>query len=390
MCHLSVPKWRMIDRISTLNHLLRETSFLLRFYKTITGEKLACLKKERPLNCKKQLLALNPFIDPEGLLRVGGRLGNSDRPEDQRHPLILAPHYKLTVLIIIAEHERLLHAGPQSVLANLRLRFWVIGERNAVENVIRHCMECARAKLISITPQMSHLPADRKNTKATHIELVTDLTTAAFLSALRRFISRRGRVVNLCSDNGTNFAGAARQLQELTQTLRSSELKDALCNEEIKWHLIPPRSSHFGGLWEAGVHPLPLTLGYFLIGEALIALPETDVTSISDNKLIIWDRLQKMKQHFWKRWSVEYLSSLQTRTKWRRGSAANLEIDVVVLSKDNKLPPLQGAAGKVFALHPGKDGVARKATITRAKGETTRAITQLCLLPKKNKLIKDN
>ena len=167
--------------------------------------------------------------------------------------------------------------------------------------------------------------------------------TAAFLRALRRFTSRRGSVANLYSDNGTYFVEAARQLQELTKTLQSTELKDALCNEGIKWHFIPPRSPNFGGLWEAGVRsvknhlkrllgesfikfeeyytvltqieaclnsrpitylsddptdPLPLTPGHFLIGDALVALPETDVSSTPDNQLIMWDTLQKIKQHF--------------------------------------------------------------------------------------------
>ena len=45
-------------------------------------------------------------------------------------------------------------------------------------------------------------------TKAVHIELVSDLTTDAFLAALRRFISRRRHCATILTNNGTNFVGA--------------------------------------------------------------------------------------------------------------------------------------------------------------------------------------
>ena len=218
-------------------------------------------RKEGFSRKKNRLLGLNPFIDQNGLLGVGGRLDNSDRPEDQRHPLILAPKHKLTKLIIVAEHEQLLHAGPQLVLANLRLKYWIIRGRNAVKDVIRKCNSCARVNPVSIMPQMGHLPADRTKrarpflnsgvdyagpiyikagtgrsqtttkgyievfvcfcTKAIHLELVTSLTTAAFLSALKRFIARRGKVANLYSDNRTNFVGAAKENQDLEKTVEN-------------------------------------------------------------------------------------------------------------------------------------------------------------------------
>ena len=44
--------------------------------------------------------------------------------------------------------------------------------------------------------------------KSVHLELVTDLTSEAFLACLRRFIARRGYPSLLWSDHGSNFIGA--------------------------------------------------------------------------------------------------------------------------------------------------------------------------------------
>lgn len=92
-------------------------------------------------------------------------------------------------------------------------------------------------------------------TKALHLEIVTDLTTEAFIATLKRFIARRGKPLHVFSDNGTNFAGANNELKRLIDFLTNNldHIKRFGCNEGINWHFIPPRSPHFGGLWEAGV-----------------------------------------------------------------------------------------------------------------------------------------
>jgi hypothetical protein len=43
---------------------------------------------------------------------------------------------------------------------------------------------------------------------------VSNLTSEAFIAALKRFIARRGLMDHLYSDNGTNFVGANSELKE--------------------------------------------------------------------------------------------------------------------------------------------------------------------------------
>lgn len=63
-------------------------------------------------------------------------------------------------------------------------------------------------------------------TKAVHVELVTDLTTEAFLACLKRFIARRGLPTHIYCDNAKTFKGAANKLKELYDLFNSKCLKD--------------------------------------------------------------------------------------------------------------------------------------------------------------------
>lgn len=79
-------------------------------------------------------------------------------------------------------------------------------------------------------------------TKAVHLELVEAATSAAFIGALNRFISRRGNVVNMYSNNGKNFLGADNELKRLFQdTEFNADLQNAATEARLTWHFIPPK-----------------------------------------------------------------------------------------------------------------------------------------------------
>lgn len=277
---------------------------------------IADLQKNKALTKNSKLLQLTPFLDKDGLLRVGGRLKNTNLPFDNKHPMILSPSHRISHLLIKYEHLRLLHAGCQAVLASLRTNYWILNGKNAVKKVLHECITCYRAKPIGQTCLMGDMPALRLMptrpflncgvdyagpflikektrskisikayicifvcfvTKAVHIELATDLSTDAFLNCLKRFVSRRGLCQNIYSDNGTNFIGAKNALNELGKLIADKNFRDRIINfasmEKITWHFIPPRAPHFGGLWESAVKSAKYHLKR-VIGETRLTFEE--------------------------------------------------------------------------------------------------------------------
>ena len=218
-------------------------------------------------------------------------------------------------------------------------------------------------------------------------------------------------------------------MQELGRFLKShtfyNEVIKPLQAKSTVWHFLPPRSPHMGGLWEAGVktvkqhlkrtcgnssltfeelytlltrieacvnsRPLspmssnpndltPLTPGHLLIGEPLTAPIEHPLQEIKVNRLTRWQRVEALRQHFWSRWSREFLSQLQQRSKWRTSTPPICTGSLVVLVEDN-LPPLCWRLGRIVDQHPGRDGVVRVVSVKTRAGIIKRSVAKICVLP---------
>ncbi|XP_029167910.1 uncharacterized protein LOC114938224 [Nylanderia fulva] len=244
---------------------------------------------------RSHLVKLSPFLDGQGVLRVGGRLKNSQLPLDEKHPMIIPAASWLTRLVIDSCHRRTLHGGVQLTLGLLRLRFWVPRGRTAVKQQLHRCVTCTRWRAATPQPQMGNLPRDRVTptrpffstgldyagpillrtskgrghrahkgyiavfvcfwSKAIHLEVVSDYTSEAFIAALHRFVSRRGFCAEIYSDCGTTFIGADRTLRSLfnAATAEGHRIVLAATAQGIRWHFNSPAAPHFGGLWEAAV-----------------------------------------------------------------------------------------------------------------------------------------
>jgi len=67
-------------------------------------EELAQLKTKGTVAKGSQLLSLSPFLDDQGIIRVGGRLRHSALDYNEKHPILLPPKFSFTQLVIAHEH----------------------------------------------------------------------------------------------------------------------------------------------------------------------------------------------------------------------------------------------------------------------------------------------
>ncbi|GFX70322.1 integrase catalytic domain-containing protein [Trichonephila clavipes] len=230
------------------------------------------------------------------------------------------------------------------------MQFWPINGKGIARKTVHDCIACFRQKPTGVDQLMGNLPSERvtpsapflnsgvdfcgpfqikfKNqrkgifskvyvaifvclaTKAIHLEAVTDLTTEAFIAALKRLCARRGRISTLMSDNATNFKGAAAELNRFIKLIcnKNETLANYFASEAIQWKFIPPRSPNFGGLWEAG-----------------------------------------------------------QRNKWQF-EKNNVAVGCLVLLKENDLPPCKWAMARILEVIYGTDGKVRVVKLKTATG----------------------
>lgn len=251
------------------------------------------LSNKRVIKKNAQLLKLNLFLDKNNLIRVGGRIQNSENFNfNKKHPILLSAKHWFTVLLFRHEHLRTMHAAPQLLLFTIRESWWPVAGRNLAKCVVHKCVKCARLRATTVTPIMGNLPQERLDpgypfircgvdyagpvftlnrkgrgarvqksyiclficfvTRAVHLELVSDLSSDAYMLALKRFISRRGKPIEIFSDNGKNFVGLMNEFSKFLNDC-SDDIKEYATSQTIKFKMIPFYASHFGGLWEAGV-----------------------------------------------------------------------------------------------------------------------------------------
>ncbi|XP_064646783.1 uncharacterized protein LOC135499762 [Lineus longissimus] len=229
--------------------------------------------KRAPLVQQLQL-----FLDAGSYLRLNGRLNNAPIREETKFPLLLPRKHHFTDLMVRHAHWTCLHTGTQGTVTHPRQRYWIPRIREVVFSIVRKCVACKRVTgkpyKKPVSPPLQAFRLQEANpfqvcgcnftgalyvllkgksdeikvyvclftcavTRAIHLELVPDMTTASFLNAFRRFTARRSVPSQMISDNATTFESAASELKKLKDSL---EVKTYMANHRITWTFNPKRA----------------------------------------------------------------------------------------------------------------------------------------------------
>ena len=239
---------------------------------------------------------------------------------------------------------------------------------------------------------------------------------------MRRFISIRGKVIELRSDRGTNIVGASNELKAAYKYMNFECIKQQMLKlncDFVSFNMHVPSASHFGRIWERQIRSIrrimtallsqyncqlsdeclrtflyetaaiinsrpltveclsdpnsvtPLTPNHLLTAKSELILPPPG-NFVSANMYCRnrWKRVQYLANQFWIRWRSEYLLNLQSRQKWSKPTR-NTKIDDIVLIKDDNLPRGQWLIGKVVKLYTSQDHMIRSVKLLIGTSQLT-------------------
>lgn len=414
----------------------------------------------KALKRQSNIYKLDPVLD-EGVLRVGGRLSQSAMPDEAKRPMIMPKDHYICTLLLRHIHEKLGHAGRNHILSTLRQKYWIVNANSATRKVLTRCVICRRTRGKVGEQKMADLPKERlradlppfsnvgvdyfgpfevkrgrslvkrygvlftcMSSRAIHLEMAHSMDTDSCLNALRRFVSRRGQVTHIRSDNGTNLVGARNELQKAISEWNHNMIQKEMFQKGVQWSLNPPAASHHGGVWERLIRMVRQVL-YSILKEQelddegletllceveaiLNSRPITTVTednqdleALTPNHILLlkthpvfppglfqrsdlyvrrrWKQVQYLAELFWKRWTREYLPLLQERQKWLTVKRGFQKGDVVMVV-DSTAPRGSWPLGRVLQVHPGSQGLTRTVTLQTRSGILIRPISKLYML----------
>lgn len=419
--------------------------------------------KLKTAKCSSLVRQLRLFLDAEGYIRCGGRIHNAPLSELTKFPFLLPSKHLLTELIINMIHINQLHGGVNSVITAARQRYWIPSIRRVVRSLLKKCVICKRVSGRPYSaPDAPPLPKSRTlcskpfsvtgvdftgalfvrssggeqkvyiclftcaNTRALHLEVVTDLSVENFMQAFRRFVSRKSLPQLMISDNASTYQSAAKELEKL---FNSTILNEQLSRQRTMWQFIPKRAPWYGGFWERLIgltkttlkkvlgrtfisliklqtivveieailndrpltytstdlnDPEPLCPSHLLYGRRIVSLPyPLDDEDPKDPDYLVTpiremvNRQMQLIQHFQTRWKQEYLTALREFHKVKGTfTPQTIKVGDVVLIHDDS-PRFRWKMAVIENLIKGKDEYVRAAEVRTSSGRTNRPINRL-------------
>ncbi|XP_041767689.1 uncharacterized protein LOC121591362 [Anopheles merus] len=309
---------RRLDHHLSLEELAESKLCLVRLAQAESfPEDIKHLSKGDSVGYNSPLKQLAPFLQ-DGLLRVGGRLRHAPIPFDRKHPYILPANHPLTNQIATLYHRTYQHANPQLLIASMRKRFWPLRAKNLARRIL--------LQMLSLPPHTCAATHGRPSNRESYTNV--------------NFLTHRSRLV--WTDTLSTYISEGATHQGLRSDIR--------------------------------------LYGHFLIHRPIVSLAEPSLEKLPFNRLDRWQKVQEFVRRLWKRWSTDYLSGLQQRTKWTK-QKDNVKLDTMVLLKEDGLLPSKWFLGRVTQIIKGADDNIRMVIVKTKDGDFKRSISKICVLP---------
>ena len=251
------------------------------------SNEINALKNNKPISNRSRILKFNPKLDKNGILRNVGRTRRCIEAEFTSNPIILDSKEKFSQLIISFYHEKFYHASHESIINEIRQKYWIIGLRRSLRYIVNKCVICRIQRGKTVNVKMADLPLSRlayrtrpfahcgldyfgpilvkigrrkekrygvlftcMTVRAIHIELAHSLNTDSAIMALKRFIARRGRPFIIYCDNATNFKGMSKELEIEMKKIDYNQVNNFMTQHDIKWRFNPPSDPFIDGAWK--------------------------------------------------------------------------------------------------------------------------------------------
>lgn len=106
---------------SLLSELIQTKTIIIRcVQREHYKNELKCLRKKEKNSQESFLKKLAPFVDGEGLIRIGGHLESAELSEQEIHPLIIPASQHVATLLVRYYHDWVAHQGRHLTTGALR------------------------------------------------------------------------------------------------------------------------------------------------------------------------------------------------------------------------------------------------------------------------------
>ncbi|XP_077861672.1 uncharacterized protein LOC144342274 [Saccoglossus kowalevskii] len=279
-------------------------------------------KKLSRLKGNSQLRKLDPYLAPDGLIHVGGRVQRANLPPNLKHPVVLPNRSHITSVLVRHHHEHTAHAGRTHTLNEIRANgYWILKSHVAVASH-SYGWRLGTSYKIGLIKALSGI-LEKQSQQLDDELLITFLTEAEAIV--------NSRPLTYLDMSSTDTGEPLTPSQLLTQKSKV-------------------------------VLPLP---GAF-VRQDLYCRKR-------------WRRVQYLANEFWRRWRLEYLPTLQLRQKWQDETLNLIKGDIFLVIEENT-PRCQWPRTMVMEALSSKDGLVRKVCLKIGNLLYDRPITKLIML----------